>query len=159
MKEITVSPTEEVRPGAESGFSLIEVMIAIIVLVFGIVAVANLMVVAAASNATANHGTGAAAVAAEEMENLKALRLDLVPVTDPGGAGACPPQGAVNTLPLVTGPGRPVFTVTRCIAPAGPPGTNGLPVSRFMRVSAFASSSMFPARTRAEYTTFRTTND
>lgn len=154
-----MNPAPAGRTDGEAGFSLIEVMIAIVVLVFGIVAVANLMVVAAASNATANHSTAAAAVAAEEMEIQKALRLDLVPVNEPAGAGRCDPGGPTLTLPPITGPTRPVFSVTRCVAAAGGPGTNGLPVSRFIRVSAVVSSSMFVPRTRAEYTTFRTTND
>jgi prepilin-type N-terminal cleavage/methylation domain-containing protein len=159
MKEISMRAHEERQAGGESGFSLIEVMIAIVVLVFGIVAVANLMVVAAASNSTANHSTGASAVAAEQMEIQKSTRLDLMPISSPAGSVNCNPGAAVNTLPPVTGNGRPVFTVTTCIAPAGPPGPDGRPVSRFIRVSAVASSSMFAPRTRAEFTTFRTTND
>jgi prepilin-type N-terminal cleavage/methylation domain-containing protein len=62
----------------ESGFSLVEVLIAILILVFGIVAVANLILVAATSNMTANSGTTAATVASEEMERLKALSFAAV---------------------------------------------------------------------------------
>jgi prepilin-type N-terminal cleavage/methylation domain-containing protein len=153
VKEISMSANADPLD-RESGFSLIEVMIAIVVLVFGIVAVANLMVVAAASNSTANHSTSAAALAYEEMERLKARRLDLTPIFQPATAVQVMPQ--VSPFPE---PGRPVLTVTTTIQPAGPPGTDGRPISRFMTVTAVASSSIFAPRTTATFTTFRTTND
>lgn len=71
------SPVDR-RP--EAGFSLVEVLIAIVVLVFGIISVANLMVVAAANNMTANQGSYAVTVAIQEMEQLKSLPFAAVPL-------------------------------------------------------------------------------
>jgi len=54
----------------ERGFTLIEALIAVVVLVFGLIAVAQLMAVATSSNAIANRSTIAAAMASEELERL-----------------------------------------------------------------------------------------
>jgi prepilin-type N-terminal cleavage/methylation domain-containing protein len=70
MNKTTCAPSATEKP-SEAGFSLIEVMIAIIVLVFGILGVANLIVIAAASNMVGNHATAAVSVATEKMELLK----------------------------------------------------------------------------------------
>jgi prepilin-type N-terminal cleavage/methylation domain-containing protein len=57
---------------AEAGFTLVEVLIAIVVLVFGLIAVTNLLLVGASNNVAANMGTAAAVAAAQEMEIIKA---------------------------------------------------------------------------------------
>ena len=52
------TPTRESQPGAgEAGFTLIEALVAMVVLTFGLMAVTNLMLVAASSNTVANQGT------------------------------------------------------------------------------------------------------
>jgi prepilin-type N-terminal cleavage/methylation domain-containing protein len=56
----------------EAGFTLIETLVAIVVLVFGLIAVTNLLLVGATNNSVANHGTAATAVATQQMEVLKA---------------------------------------------------------------------------------------
>jgi hypothetical protein len=62
------------RPSAsEAGFTLIEALVAVLVLVVGIQGVANLMVVASTSNSVANHSSAATAQATETLERLKAL--------------------------------------------------------------------------------------
>src|SRR6185503_18064847 len=61
---------------SESGFTLIEALVAVVVLAVGLISVANLMVVAAASNAVANQATAAATVASQELERLTALPYD-----------------------------------------------------------------------------------
>jgi hypothetical protein len=74
--------TSESRTGApqgQEGFSLVEVLIAIVVLVFGIISVANLMVVAAANNMTANQGSAAVTAGIQQMEQLKSMPFDAVP--------------------------------------------------------------------------------
>jgi hypothetical protein len=58
---------------SESGFTLIEALIAIVVLMVGIVAIVNLFVVASTSNAIGNHSTAATGQATETMERLKAI--------------------------------------------------------------------------------------
>ena len=61
------------QPGGERGFSLIEAMIAMVIMSFGLIAVTNLFVISAASNTVANHTTATAAAATEVMERLKAI--------------------------------------------------------------------------------------
>jgi prepilin-type N-terminal cleavage/methylation domain-containing protein len=56
----------------EAGFTLIETLVAIVVLVFGLIAVTNLLLVGATNNSVANHGTAATSVATQRMEILKA---------------------------------------------------------------------------------------
>jgi prepilin-type N-terminal cleavage/methylation domain-containing protein len=66
-----IQETEASRTG-EAGFTLVEVLIAIVVLVFGLIAVTNLLLVAASNNAAANLGTAAAVAASQQMEIVKA---------------------------------------------------------------------------------------
>ena len=65
------TPTARARRD-EAGFTLIETLIAIIVLVFGLIAVTNLFLVAGSSNTVANQATAASDVAAQILENFKA---------------------------------------------------------------------------------------
>lgn len=69
----------------EAGFTLIETLLAIVVLVFGLIAVTNLLLVGATNNSVANHGTAATSVATQQMELLKAMPFrDLTPGGDLG---------------------------------------------------------------------------
>lgn len=68
-----MSQEERPLPSRESGFTLIEALIAMIILVFGLVAIANLFVVAMSSNQIANYTTVAAAQGSEIMEKLKSV--------------------------------------------------------------------------------------
>jgi type II secretory pathway pseudopilin PulG len=61
------------RARSEAGFTLVETLIAIVILVFGIVAVANLFVVAAASNSMGNQLNATTTQAVEIMERLKSV--------------------------------------------------------------------------------------
>ena len=78
--------------GGEAGFTLVEALIAIIVLVFGLIGVTNLFVVAKTTTSLANQSSAATTAAVETLERLRALSFtDLV--TQAGGdlAGAgCP---------------------------------------------------------------------
>ena len=56
----------------EAGFTLVEALVAIIVLVFGLMAVTNLMVVAASSNSVANQSTAAVTSATRVLDLIKA---------------------------------------------------------------------------------------
>jgi prepilin-type N-terminal cleavage/methylation domain-containing protein len=72
---------DNARP-ADAGFTLVEVLVAIVVLVFGLIAVTNLLLVGASNNTAANLGTAATAAAAQRMETLKAVAFnDLAPGT------------------------------------------------------------------------------
>jgi type II secretory pathway pseudopilin PulG len=66
----------------QSGFTLVEALVAIVVLVFGLIAVSNLMLVATSSTSAANQGTGAAAEGSRMMETLMATNW---PLLVPGG--------------------------------------------------------------------------
>ena len=59
--------------GGEAGFTLVEALVAVVVLVFGLMAVTNLMLVAASSNSVANQGTAAVTSATRAMDALKAV--------------------------------------------------------------------------------------
>src|SRR5262249_53016841 len=59
--------------GGSSGFTLVEALVAIVILVFGLIAIANLMIVASSSNSVARQATGAATIASLQLEQLKAL--------------------------------------------------------------------------------------
>lgn len=73
------------RRDGEAGFTLIETLVAIVVLVFGLIAVTNLLLVGATNNSVANQGTAATAVATQQMETLKARRFtELAPGGDLG---------------------------------------------------------------------------
>lgn len=138
----------------ERGFTLVEALIAIVILSFGLMAVSNLLVVAAMSNSVANRSTAATALAVQQMERLKATSFDnLVPGGDVGnnvGAtndGCTTAVGTYNCQVNVAGVG--VIVVRWQITPAA--AANSL----FIRVRAEATARTMGARTRAEFTTFR----
>jgi type IV pilus modification protein PilV len=56
----------------EEGFSLIEVLIAVLILTVGLLALAQLMLVATRANSISSHVTSTSALAKERMERLKA---------------------------------------------------------------------------------------
>jgi Tfp pilus assembly protein PilV len=56
---------------SEAGFTLVEALIAILVLIVGLAAVSNLLIVAATNNTAASKATGTAVVASQMLEELK----------------------------------------------------------------------------------------
>jgi hypothetical protein len=81
--------------GRESGFTLVEALVAIVVLIFGLMAVTNLMLVAASSNSVGNQSTAAVTTASRVMDMLKTTSFEsLLPMgidweAPPGGGPAC----------------------------------------------------------------------
>ena len=71
---ITKNETRKTQTNHESrkGFSLIEVMIAIVILTVGLLSLAQMMVVATNANALAGRMTASAALAKQQLELLKA---------------------------------------------------------------------------------------
>jgi len=77
-------------PRSREGFSLIEVMIAIVILTVGLLSLAQMMVVATNANALAGRMTASSALAKQQLELLKAAPF----YTNP----ANPSIGAMNPL-------------------------------------------------------------
>jgi len=88
---------------AEAGFSLVEALIAIVILMVGLVAVTNLLLVAATSNEIGNLTTATSAEASETLERLKTL--DYLTVIAAGGASQgslTADVGPANATPSLT---------------------------------------------------------
>lgn len=154
MNDTTLRPNGR---DAEAGFTLVEALVAIVVLVFGLMAVTNLMLVAASSNSVANQGTAAVTSATRAMDTLKAVTFtdlteggnDFDPAdggrecTDPALTfdewhcnDVVPGVGVVHTHWWITGTADPRLL--------------------HVRVRAEGTGALSGARSRAEFTTFRT---
>ena len=143
--------------GAEAGFTLVEALVAIVVLVFGLMAVTNLMLVAASSNSVANQGTAAVTAATRVMDMLKTTTYeDLVEVGEDWEA--TPGEGLDC--------GDAVLTITDAHCTDAIPGVGTVHAHwwvtatgdarlRFIRVRAEGLGPLSGARSRAEFTTFR----
>lgn len=155
----------------EQGFTLIEALIAVVILIFGLAAVANLMVVAGSSNSVANHSTAAVNVATQQMELIKSVRYDqLVPGgdidSDVGATGTCgvtPVTATYNCDSSTAGDQffgvdfRGVGTMHvrwQIFAPV----TTGSLTTTFIRMRAESTSPVMVGRSRVIMTTFRTDN-
>ena len=55
----------------EAGFTILEAVIATLILLFGLASIFNLMIVAVSNNSVANRGSGATTLAAQQMEILR----------------------------------------------------------------------------------------
>ena len=133
----------------EAGFTLVEALVAMIVLSFGLIAVTNLMIVAASSNTVANQSTAAAAIASDQLELLKRTPFGTVPFDESATAD----RGSVT----VDAPG---FTRDDAVAGVGGVHTRWL-VRRlnsqayFITVRSEGLGALTGARSRAEFTTLR----
>jgi type II secretory pathway pseudopilin PulG len=153
----------------EEGFTLVESLVAIVILVFGLIAVTNLMLVAASSNAVANQGTGATASASERMEVLRNMQFATLLASagagsltsnvgptgpcSPPGAGAIPmPPATYNCTDDLPGVGT---IVTRWQITAVP-GTGRMV---FIQVRSEGTGALSQTRSRAEFTTLRSCTD
>jgi len=153
---------------AEAGFTLIESLIAIVVLAVGLIAVTNLLVVAAASSAVGNHSTASTTAASETMERLKSRSfLTLTPGGDveAGDMGNNPDCDETPTIPPA--PANP----TECVASGNYNAQRNVPgvglirtfweirqvdgQTLFIRVRSQSDAALAGARARAEFTTFR----
>ncbi len=150
------------RREAERGFTLIEALVAVAILVFGLAGVTNLIVLAADSTTVANQATAAVTEATETMERLKAIPFNTLVVggdlDNPlpaaavvGSAGADEVTAATyNRIRELPGVGaiRTTWRIAR-------PGAGG-PDVLYIEVRSESTSPMRGRRTRAQFSTFRT---
>lgn len=120
----------------EGGFTLVEALIAIVVLVFGLIAVTNLLLVASTSTTVANASSAATDVAAGIVEELKGQAFDDADLV----------AGNYNRDTNVPGVGlvQSTWTITDLDAR-----------TKFIRVRAEGFGALTRARSRAEFTTIR----
>ena len=165
----------------EAGFTLIEALVAIVVLIFGLMAVTNLLLVAASSNTVANQGTAATASATFVMDMLKSVAFrDTDP--DPRNCPQPPPPNPPVPCPQS---GRPILVEGGLAwgVEAGAPACDVALVADFhctdstpgvgrvhthwwitadadlrllhLRVRSEGTGALAGARSRAEFTSFR----
>lgn len=136
---------------SQAGFTLIEALVAMVVLAVGITAVANLMVVGASSNSVGNASTAAAALASRELERLKAIEYNIL---DVGGDldNDAPPTGPLPTtwfrVDDVPGVGR--IRTRWLVQPVA-----GRAQVRFITVRSQGEGALTGARSRAQFTVLR----
>jgi len=149
---------ERVGPGAEAGFTLVEALVAVVVLVFGLMAVTNLLLVAASSNSVANQSTAAVTSATRAMDLLRVTTYDALDDA-PGGIDFDPADGGKDcTDPTL------VFNEWHCNEDVPGVGTvhthwwvtaTADPRLLHIRVRSEGTGALAGARSRAEFTTFR----
>jgi prepilin-type N-terminal cleavage/methylation domain-containing protein len=110
-----ISAAESSRNG-EGGFTLVEVLIAIVVLVFGLIAVTNLLLVAASNNTAANLGTAAAVAASQQMEVLKATPYNLLTVGTTTQTVMMPGTGPVEVTTTIEDGGNNFYRQVTVVA-------------------------------------------
>jgi len=145
---------------SEAGFTLIEALTAIVILSFGLMAVTNLLLVAASSNAVANQSSAATNSAAQVLEQLRTVTFPNLTIggnlaADSGATVACnaPLAQPVNTYNCddnIPGVGR--IHARWLIENTNPVNAQ----ARFITVRADGTGPLTGARARAEFTTIRT---
>jgi Tfp pilus assembly protein PilV len=148
------------RPSGEAGFTLIEALIAIIVLVFGLIAITNLFVVATASNQIGNLTTAAAVRSSETLEKLKSIPFTALA---PGGSLTAD-AGTANTTPEVLVGGALTYHCQENVTGVGLVRSRWLVSATnaagndvyFITVRSEVDGPFGRQLSRAEYSTFRT---
>ena len=144
----TVTQARGLILSRERGFTLIEALIAVLILIVGLVAVSQLLVVAASSNSTANGTSAAAAAASRELE-----RLQTVPFANLTVGGSLDLTAGCTANYFSERQSTGVGTVRTCWQIQGTTVPNLL----FITVRSQVLGP-FTALTRAEFSTFRAPN-
>jgi hypothetical protein len=150
---MTTRPIEVRARGSEAGFTLVEALTAIVILVFGLIAVTNLMIVAINSNLTASQATASATLCAQQMDLLKATPFNTL--TNPCGSGCGGIASDVtnyNVTTLVSGVGT--FKVRWQVTPVV-----GQAQLYFLQARCQAIGGLMASRTVTDLTTFRSCTD
>jgi type II secretory pathway pseudopilin PulG len=147
---------------SEAGFTLVEALVAMVVLIFGLMAVTNLLLVAASSNTVANQSTAAVASATHVMDLLKVTSFGTLDDA-PGGTPFDANDGGKECSDATLLP-----TDWHCSAATPGVGTihthwyvTADPDPRLLhiRVRSEGTGALAAARSRAEFTTFRSCTD
>jgi prepilin-type N-terminal cleavage/methylation domain-containing protein len=150
------------RPrSAEQGFTLVETLVAIVVLVFGLIAVTNLLLVAASSNTVANQGTAAVTSSTRVMDLLK--QTSFANLAPGGQAWEAPPGGGKAC-------GDPTLVVTDWHCTDDIPGVGSIhthwwitatadPRLVYINTQSQGLGSLAAERSRALFTTLRSCTD
>jgi prepilin-type N-terminal cleavage/methylation domain-containing protein len=144
--------------GNQEGFSLIEVMVAIIILTVGLLSLAQMMVVATNSNILSGRMTSCSAIAKEQLERLKSAPF----YTNPQALLRNPVLAAGTGTQMYDHDGLPtngnaLFVVNWTITDVA----TALPLEMIridMRCSPISASDRFAVIGEANFTTFRTAN-
>lgn len=157
----TVTQSFERPRTNESGFTLIEALVAIVILAVGLVAVTNLLVVGAASNTIGNHSTNTTTIASETLERLRNITFNQITMSPAGtidlpldgstcddntSSANCVRPGNFQAFKDVPGVGR-VHTTWEIVSVD--------PQTIFIRVRSESESALARRRSRAEFTTMR----
>jgi len=153
------------RNTAEAGFTLVEALCAIVVLAFGLMAVTNLLIVAAASNTVGNHSTAATTASSEILERLKSMTFTSL---TPGGDVNAGTMGSISNCDETP---APPTAPDVCVVPGNYNSLRTFPgvgqiqsfweirqidgQTLFIKVRSQSNAALAGARSRAEFTTFR----
>jgi len=146
---------------SESGFTLIEALVATVVLAVGLVSLTNLLVVSSASNQVATQMTAATDTARATLETLKAQAVGppaLGPYLVPGG------DPTFTTDVPTTCTGTPTYCSDALIPGVGRIHTRWVVINEntagtttyYIEVRAQGTSQLSRERSMARFTTFRT---
>ena len=152
----------------ESGFTLIEALVAIVVLAVGLIAVTNLLVVGAASNTVGNHSTNTTTIATETIERLRNIPFAVsASPAPPVPQLTVSPAGAIDATPTCDDN----VVANNCVRPGNFQAFKDVPgVGRvnttweivqidgqtlFIRVRSESTAALARRRARAEFTTIR----
>ncbi|HXB57259.1 MAG TPA: hypothetical protein VN461_21015 [Vicinamibacteria bacterium] len=146
--------------GGEAGFTLVEALTAIVILIFGLMAVTNLLLVAASSNSVASQSTAATLSASQRLEFLKTTSFQnltaggslTADITFP--ANPCPvaPLTDYDCDDVIPGVGL-IHTRWQISAV---PGTARL---LYIGIRSEGTGALSGARSRAQFTSFRSCTD
>jgi prepilin-type N-terminal cleavage/methylation domain-containing protein len=154
------------RPrSGEAGFTLVEALVAIVVLAVGLVAVTNLLVVGAASNTIGNHTTNTTTAATEVLERLRNIPFAIG--NPPVPQLLVSPAGAIDATPTC----NDNVPANNCVSPGNFQAFKDIPgvgrvnttweITRidgqtyFIRVRSETDAPLARRRARAEFTTVR----